>query len=185
MTLKRREILSSSLELFAEQGVKDTSTKQIAQKAKVSEGLIFRHFQNKTGLIKAVIANAFDRIEPYVNEIAQMHKAEDVLNAMIDLPFKLLNDEPTYWRLQMTIKFQNNLPELMDQCNSHSPILYEKAIEAFQTLGYDHPEKEAQLFHMIFEGIIHRLIFNEMADQLEDFCNFLRVKYNVNKKTLA
>ena len=47
MTVKRREIINCSLELFAKQGVKDTSTKQIANRARVSEGLIFRHFNNK------------------------------------------------------------------------------------------------------------------------------------------
>ena len=47
MTDKQEKILQAALELFAKEGFKGTSTNKIAKKAGVSEGLIFRHFENK------------------------------------------------------------------------------------------------------------------------------------------
>jgi AcrR family transcriptional regulator len=42
-------------ELFARQGYEGTTTRQIAQRAKVNEAIIFRHFPSKQGLYWAVL----------------------------------------------------------------------------------------------------------------------------------
>ena len=49
MTEKQKNIVNAALELFAKEGFKSTSTSKVAKKARVSEGLIFRHFKNKDG----------------------------------------------------------------------------------------------------------------------------------------
>ena len=59
MTDKQQQILHCALELFSTEGYKGTSTSKIANKAGVSEGLIFRHFKNKDGLLQAIIDNGF------------------------------------------------------------------------------------------------------------------------------
>lgn len=50
----RAHILDTALELFAERGFKGTSTRRIAQKAGVSEGLIFHHFKRKRDLLAGI-----------------------------------------------------------------------------------------------------------------------------------
>jgi AcrR family transcriptional regulator len=180
MTLKRKEILNCSIKLFAAQGVKETSTKQIAHEAKVSEGLIFRHFHNKKGLVKAVIHSAFDRIAPYIEEVLQINCPATVIKTMIHLPFKLLKDEPTYWRLQMSIKFQQSLEDLKEDCDNHSPALFKKVSWALQELGFNNPDMEAQMFHMLFEGIVHRAILEGTDKNLIEFTRFLEHKYKLN-----
>ncbi len=49
MTEKKKKIITAALDMFSENGFKGTATSQIAKKARVSEGLIFRHFKNKEG----------------------------------------------------------------------------------------------------------------------------------------
>ncbi len=56
MTEKQEKILQSALELFAKEGFHATSTNKVAKHAGVSEGLIFRHFGNKEGLLQAILA---------------------------------------------------------------------------------------------------------------------------------
>jgi AcrR family transcriptional regulator len=51
MTEKKELILQTALRLFSEQGYEATPTNRIAKEAGVSEGLIFRHFENKEGLL--------------------------------------------------------------------------------------------------------------------------------------
>ena len=48
-------ILTAAELLFSEKGYAGTTTKAVAQEARVSEVTIFRHFQNKAGLLKALI----------------------------------------------------------------------------------------------------------------------------------
>ncbi len=54
----RQRLIQSALELFAAQGVTETTTKQIAELAEVNEVTLFRQFGNKHGLLLAVIAEA-------------------------------------------------------------------------------------------------------------------------------
>ncbi|KAM3095705.1 TetR family transcriptional regulator [Phormidesmis sp. 146-35] len=54
----RQRLINAALELFAAQGVTETTTKQIAELADVNEVTLFRHFGNKHGLLLAVIEEA-------------------------------------------------------------------------------------------------------------------------------
>jgi AcrR family transcriptional regulator len=54
----RQRLIQAALELFAAQGVTETTTKQIAEAAEVNEVTLFRHFGNKHGLLLAVIEEA-------------------------------------------------------------------------------------------------------------------------------
>ena len=53
---RRSKISDVALLLFTERGYHATSTRLIAQEAGVSEGLIFRHYTNKEGLLKDLLA---------------------------------------------------------------------------------------------------------------------------------
>ena len=53
---RRAKIADVALRLFTEKGYHATSTRLIArQEAGVSEGLIFRHYNNKEGLLKELL----------------------------------------------------------------------------------------------------------------------------------
>lgn len=51
----RQRIVNTALELFARQGITETTTRQIADGAEVNEVTLFRHFGNKHGLLLAVL----------------------------------------------------------------------------------------------------------------------------------
>jgi AcrR family transcriptional regulator len=52
---RRRQIVDISAELFSRKGFNGTTTKEIADRAGVSEAIIFRHFPNKRALYSAII----------------------------------------------------------------------------------------------------------------------------------
>jgi AcrR family transcriptional regulator len=56
--LTRQKLIYAAIELFASQGVSETTTKQIAELAQVNEVTLFRQFGNKHGLLLAVIEDA-------------------------------------------------------------------------------------------------------------------------------
>ena len=51
----RESLIQAALELFLEQGVHQTTTRQIADRAGVNEVTLFRNFGNKYGLLQAVL----------------------------------------------------------------------------------------------------------------------------------
>jgi AcrR family transcriptional regulator len=52
---RRRQIMNVATALFARQGYKGTTTRQIAERARVNEAIIFRHFAHKEDLYWAII----------------------------------------------------------------------------------------------------------------------------------
>jgi AcrR family transcriptional regulator len=58
MTSTRDRLIQSALELFTAQGVGNTTTRSIAERAEVNEVTLFRHFGNKHGLLLAVLEDA-------------------------------------------------------------------------------------------------------------------------------
>jgi AcrR family transcriptional regulator len=52
---RRLQIMEAAKELFARQGFEGTTTRQIAQRARVNEAIIFRHFPGKEDLYWAII----------------------------------------------------------------------------------------------------------------------------------
>jgi AcrR family transcriptional regulator len=51
----RQQIMDAALVLFAERGFAGTSTRRIAKKAGVSEGLIFHHFPTKQDVLRTIV----------------------------------------------------------------------------------------------------------------------------------
>lgn len=52
---RRRQILETAIAVFSEKGFSGATTKEIAQRAKINESLIFRHFSGKDALYDAIL----------------------------------------------------------------------------------------------------------------------------------
>lgn len=61
---KQQQVLAASLELFAQQGFANTTTKQIAAKAGVAEGTVYRRYKTKDELLAAVLAPFVTQVLP-------------------------------------------------------------------------------------------------------------------------
>ncbi len=59
---RRDRILSVALELFATKGYHGTSISQIAEKAKISKGLMYNYFKNKEKLLETIVLEGFNKI---------------------------------------------------------------------------------------------------------------------------
>ena len=66
---KKELILKKSLELFSSKGFKATSTRSIADAAEVSEGLIFKHFKSKDGLLSELLKIGASKSTPEIEKI--------------------------------------------------------------------------------------------------------------------
>ncbi len=63
---QRQEILAASLELFSENGYHSVSMHQIAEKAEFAIGTLYKFFQNKEDLYKALVLEQCDHFEAAV-----------------------------------------------------------------------------------------------------------------------
>lgn len=64
---KQLNILQAAIEMFAEKGYAATSTSEIAKRAGVAEGTIFRHYKTKKDLLLAIVKpTLFQSVAPFL-----------------------------------------------------------------------------------------------------------------------
>src|SRR6266436_2969604 len=68
---RRRGIVEAAVPLFARKGFAGTTTREIAEAARVSEGLLFKYFANKTALYDAIVHHFQDQ-NPTFEEIRSL-----------------------------------------------------------------------------------------------------------------
>lgn len=171
MTEKQEQIIETALTLFAKQGFASTSTNKIAKAAGVSEGLIFRHFNNKEGLLSAILELGRDRASTIFNTILAEQDPKKVIENVLSIPFGINEDQYYFWKLIYSVKWQS---ETYD--DSLSAPLKEALIIAFTKLGASDPVSEAEIVLMHVDGIATSILLRKPKN-IEAIKSALLTKY--------
>ncbi len=97
----RQRLVQAALQLFAAQGVTETTTRQIAELAEVNEVTLFRQFGSKQGLLLAVMeeAEVFTQLGEVLGQQAdQIHSLAQALSAYADAHLRALEQIPEFVR---------------------------------------------------------------------------------------
>ncbi len=175
MTEKQEKILKAALELFARDGFRMTSTSKIANHAGVSEGLIFRHFKNKDGLLTAIIKEGEERAKVLFADIVLETDPKEVIRKTLDMILNISKDKDAleFWKLQYKIKWET------EQYGGHKlEPLHMALSNAFSKLGYEKPGQEAMLILIIMDGLATSLALQKGFD-IESMISFLKNKYQI------
>ncbi|HNP19038.1 MAG TPA: TetR/AcrR family transcriptional regulator [Fulvivirga sp.] len=173
MTVKQEKILQSALQLFALEGYHATSTSKVAKQAGVSEGLIFKHYTSKEGLLNAVVEEGEKRFKNLYAEIVLEDKPRQVIKKTLELPFIVPEEEYGFWKLQFKLKW-----ELKDyNTQKMQPMMFALS-NAFKNLEYDNPELEAELVLHILDGVASAILKDMVTDK-EELRNFILTKYKL------
>ncbi|MGK6352082.1 TetR/AcrR family transcriptional regulator [Parapedobacter sp. DT-150] len=172
---RKEKILREALVLFAEKGYVDTSTKIIAQRAGVSEALIFKHFSNKDNLLFHLIKSGYRRVLQHHRGMLTYKDAKSFLRSMISLPRELVSEEPLFWKLQERLshhEFSKQQHELFMK-----PV-YPTIKRAFSELGYENPELETQFLLLVIE-ILWKKEANGELTNANQLAELLDAKYGI------
>jgi AcrR family transcriptional regulator len=144
LTEKQKKIIIAAIEYFSEKGYAGTSTSEIAKKAGVAEGTIFRHYKTKKDLLLSIVTPVMTKLlAPFVirdlNKVLDQRyeKYEDFLKAMIVNRREFLqNHFPILKILLQEIPFQ---PELREQFLEHVAgkifIRFDALVKFYQEKG--------------------------------------------------
>jgi len=175
MTEKKEKILHAALELFAREGFKTTPTSKVAKHAGVSEGLIFRHFGSKNGLLEAILLEGEERIKLIFSDIIFETDPQKLVLKTLDAfnPTKLGEEELEFWKLQYKIKWE------LEQYGEHKMEPLQIALtNAFSKLGCKEPEHEAMRLLIELDGLATRFFLMENFG-FEPLLSFLKRKYTI------
>lgn len=177
MTKKKEQILQKALELFANEGYQNTSTSKIACQACVSEGLIFKHFQSKEGLLSAIVNLANEDIKAFIERMENLDDPQKVIEAVFDFP-PLVNSNRSFWKLQFSLKYQCPGKKQFHQKHELMNTVKNRLEKAFTALNYENPEMETQLLMDII-GDLCRENTNSEGGCEQKYIDFVKQKYEV------
>ena len=150
---KKELILNKSLELFSSKGFESTSTRSIADAAEVSEGLIFKHFKSKIGLLSALLKIGASKSTPEIQKIKNHKEPREVISSCIKLLLSIKKEDYPYWRLYFASGFEEK-----SQTIGLEPLLKKVVIEAFKKLGFVKTELEAELLLNSLNGLMIKML---------------------------
>ena len=172
---RREKIMQAALLLFSENGYADTSTKLIAKEADVSEALIFKHFANKDKLLFHLIKSGYRRVLAQNKGMLTYHDPKSFLRTMIELPKKLVREEPLFWKLQERLSHH--------EFSKQQHALFMKPVhtiikQAFTVLEKEHPELETQLLLLLIDTLWKKEAAGEISN-IDEVVKLVKEKYNV------
>lgn len=177
MTEKQENIITAALELFAKEGFKNTATNKIAKQAGVSEGLIFRHFTNKDGLLEAIINEGEERFKVLYADIVLETNAKQIILKTLNMAKSITSnkEDMSFWKLQYKLKWE------LEIYDAHKIEPLERALStAFEKLKFKDSKMEAKLLLTLLDGLATRLFLDPNFD-LEEAIAYLEKKYNLIK----
>jgi AcrR family transcriptional regulator len=167
-----RRIVEAALDAFGEHGYNGTTTSEIARRAGVAEGTIFRYFATKKDLLIGVVAPVVARVmAPIVKRnletvfVAPYETPEAFMRAVLADRLGLVRDHPAIMRvLAQEIPIH---PELRDQFRA---AVFDRlfplalaAIERFQRAGQIAPDlapaSVARIIGSTFAGFVVARVF--------------------------
>lgn len=148
MTVKQARILEVATVLFATDGYDATPTSKIASEAGVSEGLIFRHFKNKQGLLDAISARATVEADDQLSALEAETDMARRIQLAIEQAFAKTKGNNHYNAIRTQLGATGT--SFGDSSSAKLDKLLE---EAFKVLNFEGPATEARFLRCSLAGI--------------------------------
>jgi AcrR family transcriptional regulator len=171
MTDKQIKIIQAAIELFSEKGYAGSSTSEIAQKAGVAEGTIFRHYKTKKDLLISIVAPIMINIMGplLMKEFAKVLNApyesfEDFLRAVIRNRLEFVrNNLPMVKILIQEIPFHDDLRQSFKEvAGKHVLEHFVRVVEHYQKEGAILAAPDKSVIRFVISngiGLIMALVF--------------------------
>ena len=156
MTEKQEKILLAALTLFANDGYASTSTSKVAKEAGVSEGLIFRHFGNKEGLLEAIKQMGYEASQQVWAPVLDLDDPKELLRSVLELPLQATEEDHVFWRLIYALKWQTKVYD-----HAATATIRAALESAFAKLGYGDPKAETELLMMLLDGLVIAIVLRK------------------------
>lgn len=118
----REKILDAALELFAERGFATTSVRALAERAGVSQGLLYNYFDGKKDLLRAIFRRGTSQVqETFI--AAEAADPSEALGVLVRSAFEAVRRNRQFWQLTYQLRMQ---PDVLIEAG---PEIVSRAVE--------------------------------------------------------
>lgn len=165
---KRDRILNVAIKEFADNGFENTSIQQIAKKAGISVGSIYKYFENKETMFSMVVHEGMSSLEELLMSLADssediLVKAETIIRAL--LKYSRKNPELIKLYCQLTTSDNSEfLNGISQRIEAVSASIYTVTISKAQETGDVREDINPAFFAFLLDNIFMMLQFATACD---------------------
>jgi len=152
---KRKLIMKVALEAFAELTFQGTTIGIIAERAKISKGLMYNYFKSKEALLKAIIIESIHDVWQFFDPNHDGILTKEEFFFFMNKSIQVVKENPDYWKLYSSLMFQPDILEMVKSDFDDLSVQYNKmAYDLFVRSKIKDPEAEILLFGAMLRGAI-------------------------------
>lgn len=164
---RRQEILEAALEIIFFQGFYHLTIKNIAQKIRLTEAAIYRHFNNKKEIIDCLVDLVFEK-----NQIEDQggHPAI-LLKNIIHQRIQEFKNNPKITAITFQEEIFSAYPDIRDRFQKHwqsNEEIIKKIVLRGQREGIFHQDVDPNSFVLIYLGSIRMIVYKWKRDNFSD-----------------
>ncbi|MBI5165819.1 MAG: TetR/AcrR family transcriptional regulator [Magnetospirillum sp.] len=148
----RDRIERAALELFVGQGVRETTIRDIAAKAGVAEGALYRHHAGKDDLVRALFVTHYETLAEQLQAVADTTVGIDGrLTAMVDTFCRLHDHDPILFAFLLLVQHGQ-----LDRIGPDrpSPVAAVRAVVAEAMAAGEIPSRDIDVVTAMVMGIV-------------------------------
>ncbi len=169
---KRDRILSVAIKEFADNGFENTSIQQIAKKAGISVGSVYKYFENKETLFSMVVHEGMSSLEELLMSMADSSediivKAETIIRELL----KYSRKKPELIKLYCQLTTSDNsefLNGISQRIEAVSASIYTVTISKAQETGDVRNDVNPAFFAFLLDNIFMMLQFTTACDYYKE-----------------
>ena len=147
----KHRIEAAALGLFAHKGVGETSVRDIATAAGVSDGALYRHFPSKDELVRSMFAIRYAELATTLERLAGSGRFATRLRALVNGLCALHDREPDSFNFMLVVQHEQ-LPRFDERAGSPVDALRRLIVAAIK--HGELPDQDPDLATAIVMGII-------------------------------
>jgi AcrR family transcriptional regulator len=161
----RDKIIKSAVNLFIQQGVAKTTTKQIAASAAVAEGSIYRYFSSKDGLAWQVFKDYHQHIAIQLQQsVSQDMNLEEKIHVLVSCFLKMADEDWLMFRYYLTSQhthMKNMTEEMLTPYQVLNEVI-EQGIKAGEIKNI-----ETNVITAMVIGAVHQIAINKIYSRIK------------------
>ena len=158
---RKKAIMDTALEVFAEYGYESASISKIAKKAGVSKGLMYNYFESKEDLLISIMMDGMDEMFQMFDPDKDGILTREEFTYFIEEMFSLMRNKRNFYKLYFALMMQPAVWKLIESKMAEIIEPFMKImVDYYSKKGVENPMLEAVLIGALLDGIGFNYVFN-------------------------
>ncbi len=170
---KKKLIMETAIELFANEGYYPTSISKIADKAGISKGLLYNYFESKEKLLMEILQSGIDEFMDYFDPDKDGNLTDEEFRYFIESVFNEMKNRSNYWKLYMSLALQPTVFKILQHKYRNLVNTTLLIMEKFyKRKKHDNPKMQAMIFGAFMDGLCLNYVMdpnNFPVDEIKEY----------------